>query len=53
MNEDLIRQTADAMATNGMKDAGYQYINIDDMLAGQNATRRDSSSPIRKNFRRA
>jgi alpha-galactosidase len=26
----LIRETADAMATNGMKDAGYQYVNIDD-----------------------
>jgi alpha-galactosidase len=26
---------ADAMATNGMKDAGYQYINIDDCWQGQ------------------
>jgi alpha-galactosidase len=25
INEDLIRQTADAMATNGMRDAGYVY----------------------------
>lgn len=34
VNEDLIRQTADAMATNGMKDAGYQYVNIDDCWHG-------------------
>jgi alpha-galactosidase len=35
VNEELIRETADAMATNGMKDAGYQYINIDDCWQGQ------------------
>lgn len=35
VNEELIRETADAMATNGMKDAGYQYINIDDCWQGR------------------
>jgi alpha-galactosidase len=30
VSEQLIRETADAMATNGMKAAGYQYVNIDD-----------------------
>ncbi len=30
VSEDLIRQVADAMVTTGMKDAGYQYIVIDD-----------------------
>jgi alpha-galactosidase len=30
INEALIKSTADAMATNGMKAAGYQYINLDD-----------------------
>lgn len=35
INEDLIRQTADAMVTSGMKDAGYEYINIDDCWHGQ------------------
>ena len=30
VNETLVRQVADAMATNGMKDVGYEYINIDD-----------------------
>ncbi|MEJ0090888.1 MAG: malectin domain-containing carbohydrate-binding protein [Limisphaerales bacterium] len=34
VTEDLIRQTADAMATNGMKEAGYQYVNIDDCWHG-------------------
>jgi alpha-galactosidase len=30
VSEDLIKQIADSLATNGMKDAGYQYIVIDD-----------------------
>jgi alpha-galactosidase len=30
VGEDLIRQTADAMVASGMKDAGYQYVVIDD-----------------------
>jgi alpha-galactosidase len=30
VSEDLIRQMADAMVASGMKDAGYQYIIIDD-----------------------
>src|SRR5271169_5671329 len=30
VSEDLIRQTADAMVKSGMKDAGYQYVIIDD-----------------------
>ncbi len=35
VNEDLIKQTADAMVKNGMKDAGYQYIVIDDCWHGE------------------
>jgi len=35
VDEQIIRAMADAMATNGMKDAGYQYINIDDCWQGQ------------------
>jgi alpha-galactosidase len=34
VNEELIREIADAMVTTGMKDAGYQYINIDDCWHG-------------------
>ena len=30
VSEDLIRQTADAMVSNGMRDAGYLYVVIDD-----------------------
>jgi alpha-galactosidase len=30
VGEQLIRETADAMVTTGIKDAGYQYVNIDD-----------------------
>lgn len=30
IDEKLIREIADVMATNGMKDAGYEYINLDD-----------------------
>jgi alpha-galactosidase len=30
VSEDLIRQMADAMVSSGMKDAGYQYVVIDD-----------------------
>ena len=35
VNEQLIRETADAMVASGMKDAGYQYVNIDDCWQGQ------------------
>ena len=30
LTEELVLQTADAMITNGMRDLGYSYINIDD-----------------------
>src|SRR5690242_3836058 len=30
INEKLVKNTADAMAANGMRDAGYQYVVIDD-----------------------
>jgi len=35
VSEDLIRLTADAVVFSGMKDAGYQYVNIDDSWQGQ------------------
>ncbi|HMF74874.1 MAG TPA: glycoside hydrolase family 27 protein [Bryobacteraceae bacterium] len=38
VSDKLVRETADAMAGNGMKAAGYQYINIDDTWeAGRDA----------------
>ncbi|HSR19183.1 MAG TPA: glycoside hydrolase family 27 protein, partial [Ignavibacteriaceae bacterium] len=35
INEKIIRETADAMVSSGMKDAGYLYINIDDCWHGE------------------
>ncbi|MDQ3819772.1 MAG: glycoside hydrolase family 27 protein [Acidobacteriota bacterium] len=35
VNEALIRETADAMAASGMKDAGYEYVVIDDCWHGE------------------
>jgi alpha-galactosidase len=32
--EDEIKEVADAMSTNGMLEAGYQYVNLDDCWAG-------------------
>ena len=34
ISEQLIREQADAMANSGLKDAGYEYINIDDGYFG-------------------
>src|ERR1041385_4043430 len=42
INETTVRQIADAMATNGMKAAGYLYVNVDDGWAGA----RDSNGVI-------
>ena len=30
LNEKVVRETADTIVVNGMKDAGYQYVNLDD-----------------------
>ncbi|PIB36230.1 alpha-galactosidase [Reichenbachiella sp. 5M10] len=35
VTEDLIKETADAMVSSGMKDAGYEYIVIDDCWHGE------------------
>jgi alpha-galactosidase len=48
INEQLIRETADAMVSRGMKDAGYQYINIDDCWHGE----RDALGFIHENKKR-
>jgi alpha-galactosidase len=39
VNEQMIRETADAMVSSGMKAAGYQYINIDDCWHGERDAR--------------
>ncbi len=48
INEELIRNTADAMVSSGMKDAGYIYINIDDCWHGE----RDSQGFIHEDAKR-
>jgi alpha-galactosidase len=35
VDEDLVKQTADAMVASGMRDAGYEYVNLDDCWAGE------------------
>ena len=43
IDERLVRETADAMVATGMKDAGYEYVNLDDCWHGT----RDSVGFIR------
>ncbi len=47
VDERVVREIADAMAANGMKQAGYLYINIDDTWEGE----RDSHGRIRTNHK--
>jgi alpha-galactosidase len=35
VSDPLVREIADAMATNGMKAVGYQYVNLDDLWQGE------------------
>ena len=35
VSEKIIRETADAMVKSGMKEAGYEYVNIDDCWHGE------------------
>jgi alpha-galactosidase len=44
INEDFIKRTADGMVSTGMKDAGYQYINIDDCWSIESAARDTSGA---------
>ena len=45
VNDQVIRETADAMVASGMKAAGYKYVNIDDTWEGQ----RDAQGNIQPN----
>ncbi|WP_438862325.1 glycoside hydrolase family 27 protein [Neptunicella sp.] len=45
INENMIKEMADIMVSSGMKDAGYQYINIDDCWHGE----RDTNGNIQVN----
>ncbi len=44
VNEQLVEQTADAMVSSGMRDAGYDYVNLDDCWA---ASARDADGHLR------
>jgi alpha-galactosidase len=48
IDERLIRETADAMVKSGLKDAGFQYVNIDDCWQGQ----RDADGNIQPDSKR-
>lgn len=46
VSDELVRSVADAIASNGMKDAGYVYINIDDTWEAEG---RDAKGDIQSN----
>lgn len=39
IDEELVRETAEAMVASGMRDAGYEYVNIDDCWHGERDAR--------------
>jgi alpha-galactosidase len=45
ISDDLIRKEADAMIANGMRDAGYEYVNVSDGWQGA----RDSQGTLHPN----
>jgi alpha-galactosidase len=45
IDDTIVRAIADAMVANGMRDAGYQFVNIDDTWEGQ----RDSKGNLQPN----
>ncbi|MEU8037893.1 lectin [Streptosporangium sp. NPDC049078] len=49
INETLIKQTADALVNNGMRDLGYQYVVVDDCWFDPN---RDSAGNLQANLSR-
>ncbi|MEU8379646.1 lectin [Streptosporangium sp. NPDC048865] len=49
INETLIKQTADALVNNGMRDLGYQYVVVDDCWMDPN---RDSAGNLQANLSR-
>jgi alpha-galactosidase len=50
VSETIIKQVADGMVAYGMKDAGYQYINIDDCWAEVNRNADGTVQPAAANF---
>lgn len=50
INEQMIRQTADAMVSTGLAAAGYKYINLDDCWAELNRDSQGNMVPKRSTF---
>ncbi|QWF82389.1 NPCBM/NEW2 domain-containing protein [Amycolatopsis sp. CA-230715] len=50
INEQLIRETADAMVGSGLRDAGYQYLNLDDCWAESDRDAAGKLVPSAKHF---
>ncbi|GAA3573007.1 hypothetical protein GCM10022222_66580 [Amycolatopsis ultiminotia] len=50
IDENLIRETADALVSSGLEDAGYQYVNIDDCWAEQNRNAEGRFEPNHERF---
>ncbi|WP_416307031.1 glycoside hydrolase family 27 protein [Neptunicella sp. SCSIO 80796] len=48
VDEKMLRETIDAMVSSGMRDAGYEYVNIDDCWHGE----RDAQGFIQENKQR-
>lgn len=51
INEELIKQAADAFIENVLKDAGYEYVVIDDCWSESRETKRANLYPIIGSFR--
>lgn len=50
INEEIVKEIADAFVTTGLKDAGYQYIIIDDMWQGEGRDENGNIYPDPKKF---
>ena len=53
INDKLIREAADAFVSEGLKDAGYEYVVIDDCWSRSSATRTESWFPTTGSSRTA
>ena len=51
INENLIKESAEAFVSQGLRDAGYEYVVIDDCWSEKNATKTNVSSPTTKSSR--
>jgi alpha-galactosidase len=50
INEAIVKQIAETIATNGMKEAGYEYVNLDDCWMATSRTSSGALVPDPTNF---